>query len=411
MAQGSGYFQVDPQGNLIVPAEVAGRFGMRAGARVKFEEGPHALLLHRPVEQLARLYIEPTTECNLTCGTCIRHAWNEPLGRMSEATFKLALDGLQSFQPLPLVFFGGFGEPLTHPDIFRMIREVKRLGTAVELITNGTLLDEDLVPALLESELDTLWVSVDGAADCGHAGGSAEAGLNGILSNVRKLQLHKSRLGRKLPQVGLAFVAMSANVAEFPELLRWGLRNHIRKYSVSNLLPHTAEMKEQILFRRALYDIDYGAEVQLPRLDGDESTLKLIHAVLREDAAPRFEEQASERRRDSCPFVQKGSASIRWDGQVSPCLPLLHTHESYLADRKRRIEAFSVGALTERSLQAIWQDPGYETLRSRLLDFDFSPCSWCNSCDFPDANREDCFGSPAPACGGCLWAQGFIRCP
>jgi MoaA/NifB/PqqE/SkfB family radical SAM enzyme len=411
MGAGKDSVQVDAQGRLVLPAELAGRFGLQPGARVSVDEGPHGLLLRRPITHLSRVYVEPTTQCNLECGTCIRHAWNEPLGRMSEATFRLVLDGLRSFRPLPLVFFGGFGEPLTHPDIFRMIREVKQLGTVVELITNGTLLDEGLVLALLESELDTLWVSVDGTADCGHAGAGADGELNGILSKVRRLQLKKLEQKRKLPQVGLAFVAMRANVAEFPELLRWGLRHHVRKYSVSNLLPHTAELKEKILFRRSLYNLNFGAEVELPRLDSDEDTLKLLQAVLREDALPLFEEKASQRRRDSCPFVQKGSTSIRWDGQVSPCLPLLHTHDSYLADRKRRVESHSIGSLAEHSLQAIWQDPAYTALRSRLLDFDFSPCSWCNSCDFPDANREDCFGSPAPACGGCLWAQGFIRCP
>ncbi|OGN93594.1 MAG: hypothetical protein A2Y88_12875 [Chloroflexi bacterium RBG_13_48_10] len=26
-------------------------------------------------------------------------------------------------------------------------------------------------------------------------------------------------------------------------------------------------------------------------------------------------------------------------------------------------------------------------------------------------NLEDCFGNSAPACGGCLWAQGLIQCP
>ena len=392
MAAGKDCLQVDAQGRLVVPAELAGRFGLQPGARVSVDEGPHGLLLRRPITHLSRVYVEP-------------------LGRMSETTFQLVLDGLRSFRPLPLVFFGGFGEPLTHPDIFRMIREVKQLGTVVELITNGTLLDEDLVLALLESEPDTLWVSVDGTADCGHAGAGSDGELNGILSKVRRLQLKKLERKRKLPQVGLAFVAMRANVAEFPELLRWGLRHHVRKYSVSNLLPHTSELKEKILFRRSLYNLNFGAEVELPRLDYDEDTLGLLQAVLREDALPLIEEKASQRRRDSCPFVQKGSTSIRWDGQVSPCLPLLHTHESYLADRKRRVESHCIGSLAEHSLQAIWQDPAYTALRSRLLDFDFSPCSWCNSCDFPDANREDCFGSPAPACGGCLWAQGFIRCP
>jgi MoaA/NifB/PqqE/SkfB family radical SAM enzyme len=411
MSTGNGYFQVDSQGNLVVPAALAERFGLQPGAQVRFDEGPSGLLLRRPVEHLARVYIEPTTQCNLECRTCIRHAWSEPQGRMSETTFRRIIEGLRSLRPIPLVFFGGFGEPLTHPDIFRMVREFKELGATVELITNGTLLDEGAVQAMLESELDILWVSVDGAADCGHAGAGAAAGLNGILSNLQRLQRRKIELSLKKPQIGLAFVAMSGNVGEFPELLRWGLRHRIKKYSVSNVLPHIAELKEQILYRRCLYNIDYGAEVELPRLDSDESTLKLIHAVLREDAVPRFEEQASQRRRDCCPFVQKGSASIRWDGAVSPCLPLLHTHESYLGDRRRRIETFAVGDLAKRGLKAIWEDPAYLALRTRLLEFDFSPCSWCNSCDFPDSNREDCFGSPTPACGGCLWAQGFIRCP
>ena len=407
----NGYFQVDPQGNLLVPAPLAARFGLKPGARVKVDEGPNELLLRRPVGHLARVYVEPTTLCNLACRTCIRHAWSEPQGRMSETTFRRLLEGLRSFRPLPLVFFGGFGEPLSHPDIFRMVREVKQLGAAAELITNGTLLDENAVQALLESELDTLWVSVDGAADCGHAGAGAAAELESVLGNVHGLQRRKLEQNRKKPQVGLAFVAMGSNAAEFPEVLRWALRHRIKKFSISNVLPHTAELKEQILFRRSLYNLDYGAEVALPRLDADESTMKLLQAVLREDAVPRFEEQASERRRDSCPFVQKGSASIRWDGRLSPCLPLLHTHESYLGERRRRVEAFSLGTLAERGLKELWDDQAYVSLRTRLLEFDFSPCSWCNSCDFPDSNREDCFGSPAPACGGCLWAQGFIRCP
>jgi MoaA/NifB/PqqE/SkfB family radical SAM enzyme len=160
-----------------------------------------------------------------------------------------------------------------------------------------------------------------------------------------------------------------------------------------------------------MHDIDYGAEVQLPRFDAHEGVLKLLAAALREDCLPRFEELASERRRDCCPFVARGSTSVRWDGAVSPCLPLLHSHESLLDDRVRRIESHTIGRLSERGLRDLWEDPGYVSLRRRLQDFDFSPCSWCNSCDFPDSNTEDCFGSPAPACGGCLWAQGFIRCP
>jgi MoaA/NifB/PqqE/SkfB family radical SAM enzyme len=109
--------------------------------------------------------------------------------------------------------------------------------------------------------------------------------------------------------------------------------------------------------------------------------------------------------------VRKGSTSVRWDGQVSPCLALLHAHTSYLDRKERRVQAFSVGSLRDSSLASIWQSDAYRALRARLADFDFSPCVSCNSCELSESNQEDCFGNTAPTCGGCLWGQGFIQCP
>ena len=77
----------------------------------------------------------------------------------------------------------------------------------------------------------------------------------------------------------------------------------------------------------------------------------------------------------------------------------------------RTSRAFAVGNVNDRGLLEAWDDPAYVALRERLLNFDFAPCTICNSCDMADENLEECFGSVAPACGGCLWAQGFIQCP
>jgi MoaA/NifB/PqqE/SkfB family radical SAM enzyme len=407
----SGYFHVDRKGRLVVPAKVAARYELMPGARVKVDQGPNSILLQRPISHLVRMYVEPTTKCNLECRICVRQAWSEPLGAMSWATFQRVLQELRSFKPLPQVFFGGFGEPLTHPDIYRMVRAAKELGAVVELISNGTLLDDGSAQALMESGLDTLWVSVDGATEACYTAVRTGAELEAVLENVVRMQRHKQRSSRQAPQVGLAFVAMAGNAGEFPQLLQWGLRHGIKKFSVSNVLPYAEELKDRTLFSRSLGAFFPSAEVQLPRMDVEGNTLKLLEAVWREDCLPHIEEQAAERRRDSCPFVERGSTSIRWDGALSPCLPLLHSHQSFLGERLRRIEAFSLGSIVDRELKELWENPAYVSLRSRLQEFDFSPCSWCNSCDFPDGNQEDCFGSPAQACGGCLWAQGFVRCP
>jgi len=154
---------VNERGDLVLPASLAARFGLKQGAKIRVEESGNHLRLHRPVTQLAKVYIEPTDRCNLDCLMCIRSGWDQPLGRMDKATFDRILLGLQKLDPMPSVFFGGLGEPLFHPRTIEWIARVKAVGARVELITNGTLLNEKRARQLIEAGLDVLWVSIDGA--------------------------------------------------------------------------------------------------------------------------------------------------------------------------------------------------------------------------------------------------------
>jgi MoaA/NifB/PqqE/SkfB family radical SAM enzyme len=199
-------------------------------------------------------------------------------------------------------------------------------------------------------------------------------------------------------------------------VIRLGQRLGADRYSVSNVLAHTPEMREQVLYAQTIdaEEVEPSAwapEVALPRMDLDELTIERLARVAARRSGRSLPGPAGSGEANSCPFVEKGSMSVRWDGAISPCLPLLHSHRSYLDFRPRTTHAFSVGSVNERSLADAWSDPAYVALRERLLAFDFAPCTICNSCDMADENLEDCFGSPTPACGGCLWAQGFVRCP
>jgi hypothetical protein len=42
----------------------------------------------------AKVYVEPANACNLSCATCVRHAWDEPEGFMDWAAFEAAADGV-----------------------------------------------------------------------------------------------------------------------------------------------------------------------------------------------------------------------------------------------------------------------------------------------------------------------------
>ena len=409
-----GWLDVDAQGRLNLPPDLAARLGVQPGGRAAYVLQGNDLRLLRSTDMLARVYLEPTNLCNLDCATCMRNVWDEPLGWMQPDTFQRVLEGLRSFSPTPLVFFGGYGEPLAHPRILEMIRAVRALGAPVELITNGILLDETKASALIEAGVDTLWVSLDGATPESYADVRLGDELPRVIANLQRLRELRDRSGSPGPQLGIAFVAMRRNIADLPALLRLGLSLGAKRFSISNVLAHTPELRGELLYEHSQYEPPENGSrpvIDLPRIDFSPELGDAIAEAQRAGCRLVLDGDAPAARTNTCPFVAKNSLSVRWDGAVSPCLPLLHSHDSYLDDHQRRSHAFSVGSLNERSLPDLWLDTSYRALRERLLAFDFSPCVTCNTCENSYQNVEDCFGNALPACGGCLWAQGLIQCP
>ncbi len=113
---------------------------------------------------LRRIYIEVTNKCNLNCATCMRNVWDTKYGAMSAETFTRIFDGAKKLSPQPEIFVGGYDEPLSHPRILDFIGHAKGLGFRVSLIPNGILLDQKMTHALIDLNLDMLWVSLDGAS-------------------------------------------------------------------------------------------------------------------------------------------------------------------------------------------------------------------------------------------------------
>lgn len=408
--------RLDETGRMLLPPEVSAQLGLVPGGEVRMEVTAHGLNIQPSVHRLAKVYIEPTNQCNLDCATCMRSAWDEPLGYMTLSTFDRILDGIRAFSPKPAVFFGGYGEPLAHPDIRAMVQSARSAGLEVELITNGTLLDETAARWMVAAGLNRLWVSIDGASPASYADIRLGAELPKILANISQLQNIREQAGSAFPKLGIAFVAMKQNIADLPEVIRMGKILGADVFSVSGVLPHTPELRDQILYKHSLEDSrlqpsDWAPVLSLPRTDLDEAVLRAIAGSLPEQVSLQIAREPVGMGIRKCPFVEKGSVSIRWDGAVSPCLALLHTHTSYLGQTERKSHAYGFGNIQQNSLWELWQDPTYVRLRERLQEFDFSPCAFCNSCQMAESNLVDCFGNDQPVCGGCLWAQGFIQCP
>ena len=365
---------------------------------------------------LAKLYIEPTVRCNLACVTCIRNDWREPDHEMSDEVFSAVLAGLRDLSPRPSVFFGGFGEPLSHPRILEMVASVRDLGCRVELITNGTLLTEAVSRQLIAAGLDRLWVSLDGARPESYADVRLGAALPCVLENVRYFSRNRPHKRPRRPELGIAFVAMRRNIADLPLVLELGKALGAAQVLVTNLLPYTADMQDEILYQVSLNSIIYQPSpwfphVSLPKMDLDPTTGPALSAAFAGHHSLSYSGVSLAGGNDRCPFIDAGALVVGAVGQVSPCLPLLHDHTSYLNGRERRSLQHLIGDVTHASLADLWAQREHQAFRERVRVFDFAPCTACGGCDCSLGNEEDCYGNPFPTCGGCLWAQGIIRCP
>jgi MoaA/NifB/PqqE/SkfB family radical SAM enzyme len=369
---------------------------------------------------LHKIYIEPTNRCNLDCRTCMRNTWQETLGYMSLSIFDRVVEGVRAFAPRPLIFFGGLGEPLTHPDIIDMVARSKALGSRVELITNGTLLTPALSEELVQAGLDMLWFSLDGASPESYGDVRLGAALPEVLANLARYRdaclWSNYRRGRDLMlrdrhALGMVFVAMKRNIDDLPAMLRLGSQLGISRLMVTNVLPYTPEMCKETLYGRSLTDRYAMVRLEMPGIDIDGVTAPALYGATQSGYSISFRGGGLWEGHDRCPFVTTGAVAISWEGAVSPCVPLMHTHTRYVDGREQLARRYLIGNIADRPLDDIWRSGDYVRFRDRVARFDFSPCTMCGGCDLSVENEADCSGNTFPTCGLCPWAQGVVQCP
>lgn len=278
------------------------------------------------------------------------------------------------------------------------------------------MLDERMIQQLLTSGLDRIWISVDSLDEQTYQGIRKGAQFQHVTHQIRSLA-RAIRLARSPIQIGLAFVLMKRNQSDLPRLQAFAKKYRIKAIKVTHVIPYNRQMAEESLFERSMalglgtQDIKDRIEIDLPVLDMNEDTIPLYYQLFRSDDT--FYRQGSPlgRKAGFCRFIEEGYVIVRWDGEVSPCLALLHESKTYLLGQERNLQPASFGRVQEQTVEQIWKSQNYKDFRKRVLTFDFSPCVNCGGCEKMESNQEDCFGNQFPTCGGCLWAQGFIQCP
>ena len=387
---------VNKNGVLRLPERYREQRGLEAGTELLLERIEDGFALREIKPDARRAYIEVTARCNLDCAMCVRQVWRDAPGEMTWETFEAVVEQLQAFPDLRRVTFGGYGEPLAHPRFPEMLALAAGLEVRMTLTTNGLLLDEAMVRALLDTHLDTVVISLDTVHIQAYEQARLEGGMDQVLDNVHTLRELTRQRGRMLPRIGLEFVAMRSNlewVPRLPELARDLGANFVL---VTNLLPHALEMAEEVLYDR---------DEPLPTPIGWPVTGAgwVLWGIAR---LPRMKWGAWRR----CRSVAERTLVIGWDGGVSPCYALMHSYPYYIYGRRKEVSRYVLGKVPDRSLAEIWTSDEYVSFRAKVREMRFPSCVDCGmACTFAEDN-DDCWGN-VPSCADCLWAQDIVRCP
>ena len=255
-----------------------------------------------PVEYI----VETTAKCNLYCPMCPRETHKQPKEDMPAEIFdRLVRESASSAEHMMLI---GLGEPFMDREIFQRIEYCERHNISTLLSTNGTFLDEKTCTRILDSPLEHITLSFDGATKESYEYYRKGARFEKVRENFLRFARMKHERGSKM-QVVVQMVRMERNAGEVGDFIR---------------------------FWSAVPGVDQ------VRIKDDETN------VLQPEAG-----HAGEDWKHPCHYLWRGPMYVKHNGDVYPCC------QSYMLD------GAPLGRIGESQLNEIWN--GQEMQRMRRL--------------------------------------------
>lgn len=273
------------------------------------------------------LSIEPTTACNLRCPECPSglRSFTRPTGKITPQLFQKVVDELESTLLYLIFYFQG--EPFLHPDLLDMIRYASQKGIYTATSTNAHFLTDDMARKVVESGLDRMIISIDGASQETYEAYRKTGQLDKVLEGTKQLLKWRKQLRSRTPNVVWQFLVVRPNEHEIPVI-----RKMATDYGVDRLAFKTAQ----------IYDYEHGNPL-IPSLarysrytQQTDGTYRLKNHILNE-----------------C-WKMWHSCVMTWDGKVVPCC----------FDKDAR---YALGNARDTAFRNIWNSEAYDAFRDTLF--------------------------------------------
>jgi pyruvate-formate lyase-activating enzyme len=163
-------------------------------------------------------WLEPTSACNLYCDGCYRK--NDPQGHKSLEAIREELNTFKRLRKTDGVSIAG-GDPLTHPQIERVVEMIAKDGQKPIINTNGLLLTKEKLLSLQKAGVRGFTFHIDSGQSRPHMKGKTEQELN-------QLRLKYAEMLAEVGGISCAFNATvyDRTLKDVPDVVAWG-QEHI----------------------------------------------------------------------------------------------------------------------------------------------------------------------------------------
>ncbi len=183
-------------------------------------------------------WLEPTAKCNLHCDGCYRKNENS---HKSLNQIKSDLNVFTSLRKCDGISIAG-GDPLMHPDILEIVKEVKERNLKPIINTNGLALTEDLLMKLKEAGVFGFTFHIDSKQ--GRPGWKDKNELE-----LNELRLHYAEMLSKAGNISCSFnsTVYEDTLKYIPEMVKWA-EKHIDIVQVMVFILYRAVNNNEVDF-------------------------------------------------------------------------------------------------------------------------------------------------------------------
>jgi hypothetical protein len=165
--------------------------------------------------------VESTNICNARCVFCPRDEMKRKQGVMDGELYRKIVDDCAALG-IRHVRLHNYGEPFVDRQLSEKVAYAKQKGIAeVGVISNGSLIDEEVARSVIEAGIDAINISVDASGREVFERTRLGLKYDKVIANIERIVRIRGELGRTHPKLILSFVRQDNSEEERAFIEHW----------------------------------------------------------------------------------------------------------------------------------------------------------------------------------------------